>query len=120
VDFFAAIDALIFPTRYNNETEGIVNLEAMRDGLPVISYGRGCIPEIVQPDCGLVIDPTEPFVPAAVAKIKDWMASSESFQAASKAARKRFEVIQIEAQDKWEALVGELCQDARDHGTRLS
>ena len=37
------IDLLIFPTRYTNETEGIINHEAMSRGVPVIAYGRGAI-----------------------------------------------------------------------------
>ncbi len=111
--FFASIDVLIFPTHYVHETESRVIPEAMQQGVPVIAYGRGCIPEIVGSESGLVVDPSFPFVPAAVAKIRGWMASSESFQAASKAARNRFEEIQGEAQAGWGALVEELCQGAR-------
>jgi len=48
--------------------------EAMSRGIPVIAYGRGCIPEIIGADCGLVIDPADPFVPAALAKLESWLA----------------------------------------------
>ena len=78
--FFDDIDVFIFPTRYRNETEAKVNHEAMSRGIPVIAYGRGCIPEIVGADCGLVIDPAEPFVPAALAKLESWLADPAAFR----------------------------------------
>lgn len=112
-DFFASIDVLIFPTRYVHETESRVTPEAMQHAVPVITYRRGCIPEIVGPESGLVLDPSFPFVPAAVAKIGEWIASPESFQAASRAARSRFEEIQRDALEQWAALVEELCQGVR-------
>ena len=39
---------LVFPTFYYNETMGLVLLEAMQAGLPVIATRRGSIPEIIQ------------------------------------------------------------------------
>ncbi|MFZ5652791.1 MAG: glycosyltransferase, partial [Pseudomonadota bacterium] len=106
--FYAGIDALVFPTRYENETEGIVNHEAMSRGIPVIAYGRGCIPEIVGADCGLVIDPAEPFVPAALAKLESWLADSAAFEAASRAAAARFVRTYEENQARWRALLADL------------
>ncbi|MGB5147908.1 MAG: glycosyltransferase [Porticoccaceae bacterium] len=82
--FYAGIDALVFPTRYENQTEGIVNHEALSRGIPVIAYGRGCIPEIIGADCGLVIDPAEPFVPAALAKLENWLADPAPRRRASR------------------------------------
>jgi len=106
--FFAGIDVLIFPTRYANETEGIVNHEAMRSGVPVIAYGRGCIPEIVGKDCGEVIDPHEPFVPAALEKIKKWTDDPASFAAASKAAMDMFADTFHQNKKRWQELLSEL------------
>ena len=74
--FFEDIDLFLFPTRYDNETEGLVNLEALRAGVPVIAYGRGCIPEIVDADCGLVVPPADAFVQAALVHIRDWRRAS--------------------------------------------
>jgi glycosyltransferase involved in cell wall biosynthesis len=106
--FLDAIDVLVFPTRYRNETEGIVNHEAMSRGIPVIAYGRGCIPEIVGTDCGLVIDPAEPFVPAALAKLESWLADPVAFQAASQASAARFARTYDENAARWRALLEDI------------
>ncbi len=45
--FFEDADIFVFPTFYHNETFGLVNLEAMQYGLPVISTSEGGIPDVV-------------------------------------------------------------------------
>ncbi|CDQ11292.1 putative glycosyl transferase, family 1 [Acidithiobacillus ferrivorans] len=107
-DFLSGIDVLVFPTRYKNETEAKVNHEAMSHGIPVIAYGRGCIPEIVGPDCGMVIDPTEPFVPAALAQIKIWLNDPTAFEAASRAAAQRFAETSAQNERRWQMLLSDL------------
>jgi glycosyltransferase involved in cell wall biosynthesis len=107
-EFLSGIDVLVFPTRYKNETEAKVNHEAMSHGIPVIAYGRGCIPEIVGPDCGMVIDPTEPFVPAALAQIKIWLDDPAAFEAASRGAAQRFAETSAQNERRWRTLLNDL------------
>ncbi|WP_420426278.1 glycosyltransferase family 4 protein [Algiphilus sp.] len=106
--FFAGIDVLVFPTRYKNETEGMVIHEAMSRGVPVIAYGRGCIPEIVGANCGLVIDPSAPFVPAALARLQSWLADSAAFEASSLAAAAQFTRTYEQGEARWQALLADL------------
>ncbi len=106
--FYAGIDALVFPTRYVNEAEPVTIHEAMSRGIPVIAYGRGCIPEIVGADCGLVIDPAEPFVPAALAQLESWLADPAAFEAASQAAAARFARTYDENAARWRALLDDI------------
>ena len=109
--FFTDVDLFIFPTRYTNETEGIVNHEAMSHAIPVIAYGRGCIPEIVGSDCGLVIETDQPFVPNALAQIEYWIENSRAFEATSKAAAERFSRTYAESHIRWVQLLNELTRD---------
>lgn len=106
--FYDSIDVLIFPTRYLNEAEPMTLHEAMSNAIPVISYGRGCIPEFVSPDCGLVIDPDQPFVPAALRRLERWVAAPLEFQAASEAALGRFGTTFAENEERWRSLLGDL------------
>ena len=115
--FYAGIDALVFPTRYVNEAEPVTIHEAMSCGIPVIAYGRGCIPEIVGADCGLVIDPAAPFVPAALAKLESWLADPAAFQAASQAASARFARTYDENESRWRALLEDIV-DAHPGGAQ--
>lgn len=110
--FLKSIDLLVFPTRYTNEAEPLVVHEAMMHGVPVIAYGRGAIREIVGKDVGLVIEPTTPFVPAAITQIKDWIDHPESFTQCSHSALERFASSMHENLLHWDALRDELLVDA--------
>ena len=105
--FYLGIDALVLPTRLN-EAEPLIIHEAMSCGIPVIAYGRGCIPEIVSPKCGLVVPPEDAFVPAALAQIEAWIAVPQAFQAASAAAAARFATLLAESLRRWEDIQADL------------
>ena len=54
-------DILAFPTFYPNETMGLVLLEAMQAGLPVVTTRRASIPEIIQDGVnGLLVAEQDP------------------------------------------------------------
>jgi glycosyltransferase involved in cell wall biosynthesis len=58
---FMESDIFIFPTYYDLETFGLVNIEAMRAGLPVISTNEGSIPEVVIDGLnGFIVDLKDP------------------------------------------------------------
>ena len=88
--FYANIDLLLFPTRYLNEAEPLTIHEAMSAGVPVIAYGRGAIPEMLTPACGLAVPVASDFVGAAMARIESWLAMPDDFREASRAASIRF------------------------------
>lgn len=106
--FFMDIDALIFPSTYLIETEGIVNLEAMSKATPVVAYGRGCIPEIIDADSGKIIDPEKPFVPAAFQQVDEWFSNPAVYRAASQAAARRFCELFAQNEKRWLALMEDL------------
>jgi len=58
---FENSDIFVFPTYYHNETFGLVNLEAMQCGLPVISTREGGIPDIVDDGkTGFLVNKNDP------------------------------------------------------------
>lgn len=85
--FYRSLDLLLFPSR--NEAEGRVIHEAMRTGAPVIAPGRGCIPDVIGEDGGLVVDPRADFARVAADRIEAWVRDPAEFEAVSRAAALR-------------------------------
>ena len=110
-DFFRHIDLLVFPTHYLNEAEPLIVLEAMSHGVPIIAYGRGCIPEIIDADCGIIVDAEKDFVPAALEQIKSWLLNPSAFEAASRAAAHKFFEIYVQNNKRWVELLKNLFDD---------
>ncbi len=88
--FYAGIDVLLFPTRYRNEAEPLVVLEALGAGVPVIAFARGAIPEYVDENCGAVVPVGGDFAAAALAVLRRWHDDVDGLNAACVAARARF------------------------------
>jgi len=109
--FFEDIDVLIFPTRYVNEAEPLIIHEAMQCAIPVIAYGRGCIPEIVGSECGLVIDPAEPFTPSALVQIKQWLDFPDVYKSASHLSAEHFTASLASNAHRWHKLLKEILGD---------
>jgi glycosyltransferase involved in cell wall biosynthesis len=66
-DFYSRLDLLILPSRY--ETFGVVLIEAMACGLPVIATKCGGPQEIVTPETGLLIEKNNPELLAEAIRI---------------------------------------------------
>ena len=49
-NFLCDLDVFLFPSRYRNEAEPLVVIEATRLGVPVFAFDRGCIAEIIRPN----------------------------------------------------------------------
>lgn len=66
-EFFSSAIALIFPIQWS-EPFGLVMIEAMACGVPVIAYRRGAVPEVVEEGVtGFIVDTIE----EAAAKVKE-------------------------------------------------
>jgi glycosyltransferase involved in cell wall biosynthesis len=89
-EFFQGIDALLFPSKYLNEAEPLAIHEAMAAGAPVIAWQRGCIGEMMSPECGLVIKAEEEFAPKAAQTLLLWKNNPEAFSIMSANAMARY------------------------------
>jgi glycosyltransferase involved in cell wall biosynthesis len=69
VQLLSHADALIVPSQWSmigsKESFGIVAVEALMSGIPVITSGEGGLGEIVNPTCGFVCDTLDDYVDAA-------------------------------------------------------
>ena len=107
--FFDGIDVFLMPTRYVNEAQPLVILEAFSRGKPVIAYGRGCIPSLFVGEEGVAVDPQDDFVSVASEAIDQWRKSEEKFARAQRAARTRVEALLSESLEGMRELKQRLC-----------
>jgi glycosyltransferase involved in cell wall biosynthesis len=82
--FFDEIDVFLFPTK--GESWGLVLNEALAEGVPVITYDRGCTSIVVGHTAGRLIDRRANFAELAAAQVERWMDDEESYRIASEAA----------------------------------
>jgi glycosyltransferase involved in cell wall biosynthesis len=103
--FFADIDVFLFPTRYANEAQPLVVLEALAFGIPVIASARGCIAEDVN-GVGIVVPPHNDFVATAVSAISDWVANPSRLRLLSATAREEAAARHRAATDNLDRVIG--------------
>ncbi len=88
-EFFGSIDVFLFPTSYVNEAEPLVIWEALMNGIPVITYDRGCIAGQVG-KAGLVLPPDADFAARAMETLQSWGDAADIFAPYVAAAFARF------------------------------
>ena len=86
--FFEAIDIFAFPSLYPTETQGIVNLEALACGKPVVAFAQCCIRSDIGDLGGLAVEVGEDYAEQLASFCKTFM---ENRKMRSKNARLRFE-----------------------------
>jgi glycosyltransferase involved in cell wall biosynthesis len=108
--FFDSIDIFLFPTKYVNESEGLVIHEAMSRAVPVIAFSRGCIEQIISDQVGLRLAPMEDYVACAVDKLREWIENSQEFQRISQSALNQFNEARLLHSSNMNALCAELAE----------
>lgn len=85
--FYQSIDLFILPTRYANEAEPLVVLEASNAGVPTAAYARGCIGGMLG-GAGLAVAPGDSFSDRVMPYIDHLICDDEFRVAQSQAARR--------------------------------
>lgn len=88
--FYRDVDVFVFASTYRNEAQPIVLFEAMANGVPVISFDRGCIRDQVA-GAGFVIEPDADFVGEALLALGRYGSRPALLAAHRRAARARHE-----------------------------
>ena len=96
-DFFAGMDAFLFPSSYAIETQGIVTLEALAYGIPLIAYPRCCLRETLNDGGGVSVEQDADFAEAASGAVETWINTPEAHAKARSMARARFETLHAES-----------------------
>jgi glycosyltransferase involved in cell wall biosynthesis len=105
--FWREIDVFIFPTRYKNEAEPLVVLEALAAGLPVITYQRGCISEQVG-EAGIVIPADDDFIQSATSVLRAWKDTPEEYQYYVRRTDELYRDLFLKAEIQWKELLLEI------------
>ncbi len=88
-ELFQKGDIFVFPSHYPFEAFGLVNLEAMQSGMPVITTNIGALPEMVlDGKTGFIIPPKKPDILAE--KINFLVKNPEFRRKMGREGRKRF------------------------------
>jgi glycosyltransferase involved in cell wall biosynthesis len=70
-DFIGAARALLFPIRWP-EPFGLVMIEAMACGTPVVAFNHGAVPEVIQQGVSGFIAESEDEAVAAITRVEQW------------------------------------------------
>jgi glycosyltransferase involved in cell wall biosynthesis len=87
--FYQCLDVFVFPSKLS-EAEPLVVLEALQHSVPVIAWGRGTIPEILE-GCGVVIPPEASFPESAYRQIIAWESDPTRFLKDRQLSRSTYE-----------------------------
>ncbi len=94
--FFRDIDVFIFPSRYKNESQPIVIMEALASSVPVLAFGQCCIASDLADSGGMAVPVGENFVETAGKLVAKWMSDPGAFIAASRQAAERYRTLKRE------------------------
>lgn len=108
--FFMDIDVFLFPTIYENEAQPLVMLESLSNGIPFVSYARGCIPSDSGKDGGLCIPVEQDFIEHSLPILTEWAKDRRKLEVASIKAALQAKKLSMSAESELAVLIECLLQ----------
>ncbi len=105
-EFYRTIDILCFPTKYKNEAEPLVVLEALASGVPVMAFDRGSIAEVLCDDCGCVVPREADFAGFVAPLVYELANNADKLRSMRMASLVAFENLKASSKDNMRALLG--------------
>ncbi len=103
-EFFSNLDVFLFPTKHKLETEGLVTLEALSSGIPVIATNLGCLTDNLK-ESGSLTTNISSYRDTAFTYIKEINEDRELLARRKRKALERFNYLkQLNARKKEELL----------------
>lgn len=116
--FFRDIDVFLFPTKYRTESWGIVLTESLVASVPVIAFGRACIPDMIgDSPGGVVVPPPGDFCEVAKGVLTNWINDHDAYSKAASAARSRGAELELWARRALSELIDELYDEDNQAAT---
>ncbi|MEM6483714.1 MAG: glycosyltransferase family 4 protein [Pseudomonadota bacterium] len=116
--FFAGLDLFVFPTKYRNEAQPLVILEALSHGIPVAAYATACAASDLSGSGCCAVCPSTSFVESALPWILESFATVEAAQRAREAACDQFRLLQAINSGHIDTFISELKTGHNPKGTR--
>src|SRR6185369_17585324 len=104
--FYNDIQLFIYPTRL--DAQPLVVMESFSHGRPILSYGRGCISDML-PRREWSICPQGDFVKPAVSQIYRWLDDPADFGVACRLARQSYDAALVDAREAMDDFVHWVC-----------
>jgi len=103
--FLQGLDVFLFPSRYVNEAQPRAVLEALANGVPVLTVARSCITTDMGEGTGLCVPRDADFVAHALPLIRQWATDRSALASVSSAAQARGEALHANGLGHLAALV---------------
>lgn len=107
--YYSAADVLVVPS-IGNEAFGMIVIEGLANGLPVIAAKNGGIPEIINESCGKIVELDSNYVNSLSESMIKYYSDKKNFENYKKASEKRandFDMLKY--QMMYEKLINEIC-----------
>jgi glycosyltransferase involved in cell wall biosynthesis len=105
--FLAGLDVLLFPSKYENEAEPLVVLEAMSHGIAVVSTNRGCL-DCIAVNGGNVAVHESKFAQTAIDQLLAWRGNESLLAEAKSASAVGFTKLAQANREKLDTLIADL------------